>query len=246
MSLAYTRYRYCDVAVADRLGEKIECRDLSYRLLLQPPYDLLSLDHVRERLHDVHKHDYVVARSRQERKLLGCFRVESPYPVVEKHVNLLPSFRRACDSAHRIIDVGAYIDGTHGPKMRVFEGLFAVLIRFMLARGMSMIYIQTRPRQQRDYGQLGFRTGSDLFEVDGWLGTWVAMYLDVRTLVARWDDEKLALDHQRAEGVALSRTFWKRAMDRIASPEGWAIGPRGITRSDQPPEPRVQNDGTTA
>lgn len=204
----------CRLALAGSTAEKRACRDLSYAELMTDAYGLDSLDVVRPRLDDVTRHDYLMARAHGSGELVGCYRIEPDHDV-SVYDNLLPAFRESVAAGRRPADVGAYIARPPGRKFRIFEGLFSLLLRVMRARGLHVIYIQVQPPQRGAYEAMGFEVASNPFTVAGWRTAWIAMGLDVETLVRGHAEaafaRRWAQTHERPLDVAL----WSRMCARL-------------------------------
>lgn len=166
------------------------------------------------RLDDVDRHTYLAARERASDDLVGCYRLDTGYDVTA-HANLLPDFEAYAASGARLVDVGAYIACPERRKFRIFEALFTLLLAFMSRNEQDGIYIQVQPRQIGTYAAMGFTVASAPFRVVGWRPQWVAMYLDVPTLVRNHADHTFARDWARRHARPLDVPLWKRMCGQL-------------------------------
>jgi hypothetical protein len=200
--------------------ERIACRDLSLRELRTGPYGLVDFELVRSSLESIESHEYLGAFARSSGALVGCYRLQVDYPVLQ-HGNLASEFERFCRAGHRIVDVGAYIAQSSRARVRIFEELFSVLIQYMLRSRLDSIYIQVHPERVRTYASMGFEVATSRFRVEGWGAEWVGMSLDVPRLLIEYRSETFRKHWKEKTGRSLDSRLWDRVCLRLRSPREW-------------------------
>lgn len=217
--LRYGGYSGFDLVVSTDLSEKETCNQLMQRQLLTPDYGLEDLKFLPDEIKSMAKNTFLAAHEAESMALVGTYRLSDCD---------LSSFSNLNDAAvdfqsqgNRVVDVGAYIE-RRGRRVRVFEGLFLLMVRFLLEPGEPCgVYIQVQEQNVSYYNKIGFEVAGTPFTVDGWAPEWVPMLMRIDEVAEQYADLEFREKWEAKTGKELAVDFWSRVMRHVGNDEQW-------------------------
>lgn len=202
--MIFSRY---DVQMCGDNASKVECRNLSYQLMVTARHGLTNLSTVKDEFDDVSRHEYVAARCTLGQELVGAYRIHHHHPI-SGFENLWWDKIGAYARPDHLADVSAFIVPGGYERFRIFSGLFIVMVEHLRSTNVDGVYIQSRTGHVRSYKRLGFRIVGDKFRVKGWSPEWRPMLLRIGQMLSYSGEPWFRKAWTEECGEQLSRGFW--------------------------------------
>ncbi len=144
LPLAYKGYPGYELKVCTTHEDRVACQDLCFHLYREPSYGVEDPHHVARWLGPLHRFIYVGAWRRRSGCLAGTFRLQKDYNPLG-FSNIHDELAEFCRNGHGLVDIGASTFPQGGQQASVFEGLFTLTLKYLLASEIYGVYIQVQP-----------------------------------------------------------------------------------------------------